>query len=80
MTQSNKRMHATRDTRDVIKRNLAGGRVMRGVRLLLRLEITIGWMRESGGWRSELIEASPAVMTGLTSAEAGGGWHGAGRR
>jgi hypothetical protein len=25
-------MHATRDTNDVIKRNLAGGRVMRGVR------------------------------------------------
>jgi hypothetical protein len=29
-------MHATRDTNLVIKRNLAGGRVMRGVRLLLR--------------------------------------------
>ena len=28
----NKRMHATRDTKDVIKRHLAGGRVMRGVR------------------------------------------------
>ena len=25
-------MHATRDTNDVIKRNLVGGRVMRGVR------------------------------------------------
>jgi hypothetical protein len=24
-------MHATRDTQDVIERNLAGGRVMRGV-------------------------------------------------
>jgi hypothetical protein len=32
MTQSNKRMHATRDTWDVIKRDLVGGRVMRGVR------------------------------------------------
>jgi hypothetical protein len=31
MTQSNKRMHATRDTWDVIKRDLVGGRVMRGV-------------------------------------------------
>jgi hypothetical protein len=31
MTQSNKRMHATRDTSVVIKRNLAGGRVMRSV-------------------------------------------------
>jgi hypothetical protein len=34
VTQSNKRMHATRDTKDVIERNLVGGRVMRGVRLL----------------------------------------------
>jgi hypothetical protein len=32
----NMRMHATRDTKDVIERNLVGGRVMRGVRLLLR--------------------------------------------
>jgi hypothetical protein len=32
MTPSNKRMHATRDTTDVIERNLAGGRVMRSVR------------------------------------------------
>jgi hypothetical protein len=31
VTPSNKRMHATRDTSDVINRNLAGGRVMRGV-------------------------------------------------
>jgi hypothetical protein len=29
-------MHATRDTNDVINLDLAGGRVMRGVRLLLR--------------------------------------------
>ena len=29
---SNKRMHATRDTQAVIKGNLAGRRVMRGVR------------------------------------------------
>jgi hypothetical protein len=34
VAQSNKRMHATRDTRHVIKLQLAGGRVMRGVRCL----------------------------------------------
>jgi len=33
-TPPNKRMHATRDTSDVIERNRAGGRVMRGVGLL----------------------------------------------
>jgi hypothetical protein len=33
-------MHATRDTNDFIERNLAGGRVMRGVRSLLRFGIT----------------------------------------
>jgi hypothetical protein len=33
-------MHATRDTNDVIERNLAGGRVMRGVRLLLSYGIS----------------------------------------
>jgi hypothetical protein len=32
MTQSNKRMHATRDTPDVIFGKVEGGRVMRGVR------------------------------------------------
>ncbi len=34
VTQSNKRMHATRDTRALIYNRGAGGRVMRGVRLL----------------------------------------------
>jgi hypothetical protein len=34
MTPSNKRMHATRDTRDFIGSKGAGGRVMRGVRWL----------------------------------------------
>jgi hypothetical protein len=34
MTQSNNGMHPTRDTKDVIERNLAGGRVMPGVRPL----------------------------------------------
>ncbi len=38
----NKRMHPTRDTKAVIVLNRAGGRVMRGVRLLLRFEITAG--------------------------------------
>jgi hypothetical protein len=33
-------MHATRDTNDVIERNLAGGRVMRGV-MLLRIPKTL---------------------------------------
>ena len=32
-------MHATRDTGDVIKRNRAGGRVMRGVMRLPLLEV-----------------------------------------
>ncbi|MDQ3820024.1 MAG: hypothetical protein M3362_20435 [Acidobacteriota bacterium] len=32
VTQSNKRMHATRDTRALIYNRGAGGRVMRGVR------------------------------------------------
>jgi hypothetical protein len=34
-------MHATRDTSVVIKHNLAGGRVMRGVRLLLRYDFLL---------------------------------------
>jgi hypothetical protein len=34
--QSNKRMHATRDTTDVITNRGLGGRVMRGVMLLRR--------------------------------------------
>jgi hypothetical protein len=33
-TPHNKRMHATRDTQDVIKLRRAGGRVMRGIRFL----------------------------------------------
>jgi hypothetical protein len=33
--ESNKRMHATRDTMAVINRQLVGGRVMRGVRYFL---------------------------------------------
>ena len=42
LSRSNKRMHATRDTTAFIKFNGAGGRVMRGVRLLLRFAITAG--------------------------------------
>jgi len=56
----------------------AGGRVMRGVRLLLRSELTADGMRGQGGWRGVTLEASPAVMNGLTSVVAGGGRHGAG--
>jgi hypothetical protein len=37
-------MHATRDTKDVINLNRAGGRVMRGVRLLGRPE-EFCWMK-----------------------------------
>jgi hypothetical protein len=44
MTPSNKRMHATRDTTDVIERNLAGGRVMRSVRCLGHSE-EFCWMK-----------------------------------
>ena len=36
-------MHATRDTNDVINLQLAGGRVMRGVRLL-----RVGWQQTYG--------------------------------
>jgi hypothetical protein len=39
-TPPNKRMHATRDTRDVIISRGLGGRVMRGVRSLLRFGIS----------------------------------------
>jgi hypothetical protein len=35
----NKRMHATRDTNDVTNSKGVGGRVMRGVRLLLRYRL-----------------------------------------
>jgi hypothetical protein len=38
LERPNKRMHATRDTTDVMLRLGAGGRVMRGVRLLLRYQ------------------------------------------
>jgi hypothetical protein len=34
-------MHATRDTHHVINRKLAGGRVMRGVRFLLRYHLLL---------------------------------------
>jgi hypothetical protein len=51
---------------------------MRSVRLLLRFEITADGMRGSGWRRSEVIEASPAMMCGLTSMEAGGVGHSAG--
>jgi hypothetical protein len=61
-------MHPTRDTPAVIDLNLVGGRVMPGVRLLVRIGITADGMRGRGGWRSLLPEASVAVMYGLTAA------------
>jgi hypothetical protein len=72
-------MHATRDTLPVIERNLAGGRVMRGVRLLVRFGIPVGWVRGCDGWRSCFIQASPAVVDGLTPTQAGGVGRGAWR-
>jgi hypothetical protein len=71
-------MHPTRDTNALIKINHAGGRVMPGVRLLGRYEITADGMRGRGGWRSSVVEAPPALMTGLTLVAADGGGHGAG--
>jgi hypothetical protein len=81
-------MHPTADTTALIFSNGAGRRVMPGVRLLGRFEITADRMRGSGGWLSGLVEAPPAVVCGLTSGRAGSegialvGYHlsGAGRR
>jgi hypothetical protein len=73
-------MHATRDTSDVIERNHVGGRVMRGVRLLMRYSPFADRTRGRGGWRSRQLEAAPVMMCGLTLEGAGGGGHGAGRR
>ena len=45
VTQSNKRMHANRDTTDVINPQLGGGRVMRGVmRLRYVKEVRTMWL------------------------------------
>jgi len=70
-------MHATRDTRDVIINRGVGGRVMRGVRLLLRYKHSADGMRGRAEWQRGLIEAAPAIMHGLTSVGAGRGRHGA---
>ncbi len=78
MTQSNKRMHATRDTPDVIFGWVVGGRVMRGVRLLRRFGITHCWRRGRGGWLGGLMKTAAAVRCGLTSTQAGSAGHGAG--
>ncbi len=74
---SNIGMHPTADTEDFKFLNLAGRRVMPGVRLLLRFGITAAGMRDRRRWRSGLVKASPAVLHGLTSGEAGGGGHNA---
>jgi hypothetical protein len=54
-TAANKRMHATRDTRDVIEFYLAGGRVMPSVRRLLvtKGEVMSFWvyLKAHGGGR-----------------------------
>ena len=71
-------MHATRDTNHVIKLNGVGGRVMRGVRLLLRYSPLLIVMRGWGGWRSGLMKASLAVVDGLTSGPVGDAGPGAG--
>jgi hypothetical protein len=71
-------MHATRDTSHVINLNRAGGRVMRGVRLLVRYKNSADGMRRGGGWRNILLRVSPAMMDGLVSGQAGGGRHEAG--
>jgi hypothetical protein len=72
-------MHATRDTQLVIKLIHVGGRVMRGVRLLVRSE-DFCWV-DARPWRvaGREDEAVPAVVDGLTSWEAGNGRHGGAR-
>jgi hypothetical protein len=76
--KSNNGLHPTADTLLLIFDNLAGRRVMPGVRLLMRVGLTIGLTRGRGGWRSGLIEASPAIAGGPDSVKAGGVWPGAG--
>jgi hypothetical protein len=53
----------------------AGGRVMRGVRLLGRYQNSADGMRGGGGWRNILIQVSPAMMDGIASGRAGGARH-----
>jgi len=55
-------MHATRDTNLVIERNLAGGRVMRGVRLLGLIKS----LAETRGrqWRAALSQAGIPLSPG----------------
>jgi hypothetical protein len=51
-------MHATRDTSDVMKRNLAGGRVMPGVGRLGEYRGASHFLntrREIDGWKSKKI-------------------------
>jgi hypothetical protein len=72
-------MHATRDTTDFIFGWVAGGRVMRGVRLLLRYNPLPIESAAAAGGEGEMSKASPVMMSGLTSVTAGGGRHGVGR-
>jgi hypothetical protein len=66
MAESNKRMHATRDTTDVINLQLAGGRVMRGVRCGFRF---LGGVAMMNTYKSSALLAaciwSSLLLTGL---------------
>src|SRR5215210_8008829 len=77
-TPPNKRMHATRDTSVVIELYGAGGRVMRGVRFLLRNGILPIDRRAAAGSEARGMETAPAVVNGMTLGLAGGGRHGVG--
>jgi hypothetical protein len=76
--QSNNGMHPTADTPALILGNVAGRRVMPGVRLLERSGITADGMSSRGGWRGSPLGAPPAMMNGLTPSRADGGGPGAG--
>ena len=71
-------MHPTADTQDVINSNGLGRRVIGGVRLLLRYEISADGMRGRSGLQRGVMRASRAVMYGLTSKQAGSGRPGVG--
>jgi hypothetical protein len=78
LLRPNNGMHPTRDTPPLIISKGLGGRVMPGVRLLLRYQHSADGMRGRSGWRGSLVEAPPAMMDGLTSTRADGVGHDAG--
>jgi len=71
-------MHPTADTQVVKILNLAGRRVIGGVRLLLRYRVLLLGRAAAEGGRAALMEAERAVRHGLTSVVAGSEVHGAG--